>query len=416
MHVLLVTYEFPPSMATGGIASYMYHVAESLHYAGHQVSVISANDANEYSISKSANCTNYLVPASDHEQFRIKALDIFKRYLNPKMIDVIESPEVGACALAIKEAFPSIPLVVKLHTPGVVITKISNTYQSVLEKLRFVAGSLLRGKLNLGYWSRVDKNRFRDPEYCICIVADKLVSPSLALSNYVNRCWKLTKEIKIVPNPFFADHDLYKFPIKEREKVICFVGKLTVLKGMFALTKAVRKILNQHPDYRFIFAGRDEFISKEIPSMRIWMENELNNISEKVEFTGALTKSEVINLLGRSSVCVVPSLWENYPTIVLEAMAGGAVVAAANRGGIPEIIAHKVTGILFDPLKPKSISNAVHKLLSNEKKRTDMAFAARDKIKQNQSDISVSITDIYESMIKNKSKDFSNVNKDSSFS
>jgi hypothetical protein len=64
---------------------------------------------------------------------------------------VIESPEVGACALYIKETYPSIPLVIKMHTPGVLITKISNTYQSVFTKLRYIAGAFLRGRFDLGF-------------------------------------------------------------------------------------------------------------------------------------------------------------------------------------------------------------------------------------------------------------------------
>ncbi|XVJ67673.1 MAG: glycosyltransferase family 4 protein [Lacibacter sp.] len=386
MHLLLVTYEFPPFMATGGIGSYMYHLAHVMAAKGHHVTVFSATQSHaEVTVRKETAYTNYLIPAADTVVFRKEVLKLFESYIQNHRVDVIESPEVGACALHIKEAYPFLPLVVKMHTPGVLITKVSNTYQSVFTKLRYVAGAFLRGRFDLGYWSKTDLNKESNPEYRICQLADQLLSPSAALKDWAVRYWQLPEQkIKILPNPITADEHLFSFPLSNRSKTICFIGKLTVLKGMMAFTPAIKEILLGHSDYKIIIAGRDEALSDAVPSMKAWMLDQLEAVKDRVVFTGAVEKENVLEILSQSKVCIVPSLWENYPNVVLEAMAAGCTVAAAHRGGIPELIDDGNTGLLFDPLKPSSIVKAIDQLLNDEPKRLQLAAAARETVYNHQ--------------------------------
>jgi glycosyltransferase involved in cell wall biosynthesis len=73
-------------------------------------------------------------------------------------------------------------------------------------------------------------------------------------------------------------------------------------------------------------------------------------------------------------------LWENYPTVVLEAMAAGATVVAADRGGIPEMVKNNITGMLFDALNPYKLSMIVNELLVDETKRLMLAKNARQEL------------------------------------
>lgn len=400
LHILLVSYEFPPEMATGGIGSYMNHLAHLLHLHGHQVTVFSATIKQDLvTVIKRGYCVNYLLPASDISFFREKVLEVFKVYIQSNIVDVIESPEVGACALEIKLYYPKIPLIVRLHTPGVIITKISNTYQPLHEKLRFVAGALRRGKIDFGYWAHSDKNRHLDSEFQICCLADRLISPSVALRESIQRFWQLKKEIDIIPNAFHTHDDIFAQLIEGREKIICFVGKLTILKGMFALTMAIKIILKENPDYYFVFAGRDEAASLSIPSMRAWIEEQLIDELDRIQFTGALDNIGVKKLLCKSRVCVVPSLWENFPTVVLEAMAAGTAVAASNMGGIPEIIEDCVTGYLFDPICHKGIASTVNNLLADDFRRESIAANARKWIKKFQEESKYPIVSLFENSV-----------------
>lgn len=166
---------------------------------------------------------------------------------------------------------------------------------------------------------------------------------------------------------------------------------------MYAFTHAIRKILLLYPDYKVIIAGRDELIKDNKLSMRVWMSDQLSAVSDRVLFTGAISRDEVNEIMGKSEICIVPSLWENYPMVVLEAMAAGCAIAAAKRGGIPEIITDNQNGLLFNPNAPKDIFRAVNSLLIDEPYRLQLANAGRIRVQQlNSKELHCSITEEYQ--------------------
>jgi glycogen synthase len=399
VNIVLVSFEFPPLNAVGGIGSYMYHLCQLLNDAQHSVTVFSANpSAKELEVIQRTYCTNYLLPSKSNEEFRSDVLPVFNSFLEKNKVDVIESPEVGACALYIKETNPHIPLVVKMHTPGVLITRVSNTYIPLKKKLRFVAGSILRGKPNAGYWSTKDANKESDLEYQICMLADTLTSPSLALKKWTNKFWDIPLErINIIPNPFSPNLSLFSLPISARENLVTFIGKLSVLKGMYALTKAIPIILKQNPSYKILLVGRDE--TENGLSMKAYMQNELKAFLPKIIFCGVLTEKELEVVFSKSKICIVPSLWENYPTVILEAMAAGVAVTASDAGGIGEIIMHDVTGVLFNPKKPSQIANAVNTLINNDTKRIELAETARKNLSENNKLSRGKIINVYDNIL-----------------
>lgn len=382
MNIVLVSYEFPPANVVGGIGSYMYHLAVFLAAKGNKVTVFSANPGGtKVIVAKQDYCTNYQIPAENNETFREVVVPVFEQFTLTNKVDVIESPEVGACAQYIKAKFPRIPLIVKMHTPGVLITKVSNTYVPLRKKVRFVAGALLRGRIDAGYWARHDKNRDEDMEYQICINADTLLSPSSALKLWAVKFWRIpSKKIQLLKNPFSIQDDLFSLSLSNRPCVISFIGKLSVLKGMKAFAKAIPLILQKNKGYKIFLVGRDEIESGQ--SMKEFMQEQLIEYKNQVVFTGALSREELREIYAQSKLCVFPSLWENYPTVILEAMAAGAAVTASNVGGIPELISHSVTGLLFSPRRPRQIAKAVNSLLTNEDKRLVMVETARNEIRK----------------------------------
>jgi len=340
---------------------------------------------------------NYVTYAKSHEEFRNNALKIFEEKINPYSVDVLESPEVGACAYEIKKKYPHIPLLVRLHTPGVIITKISNHYQSLAIKLRYVLGALRRGRIDLGYWNLVDRNRESDKEFQICNIADQLISPSYALQKAIHTIWKINpNKIKVVPNPFIPNSNFYPAPIILRQKLICFVGKLSTLKGMYIYTKAIKKILKKNTDYSALFIGKDTLMECGKKYFSEWMQNELDGFLDRVSFLGSLDSSRVYEYLLKSRIVVVPSLWENYPMILFEAMSAGCAVVATNRGGVPEIIKDKINGLLINPFDTNDIIQKIHLLISDDNILVQLSEASsRYVLEKNNSSFEKEIENIY---------------------
>ena len=76
-------------------------------------------------------------------------------------------------------------------------------------------------------------------------------------------------------------------------------------------------------------------------------------------------------------VLVLPTLEDNCPMVVLEAMAAGLPVAASRIGGIPDLIDDGVDGLLFDPRNPEAIRSAVLRVLSDSRAANALAAMAR---------------------------------------
>jgi glycosyltransferase involved in cell wall biosynthesis len=96
-------------------------------------------------------------------------------------------------------------------------------------------------------------------------------------------------------------------------------------------------------------------------------------------FQGFANQPELQTALSRAALLVLPSLEENCPMAVLEAMAAGVPVAAANLGGVPDLIAHNSEGLLFDPTQQESIRGAIAELLADDKKAAGLAAIAKAK-------------------------------------
>jgi glycosyltransferase involved in cell wall biosynthesis len=82
-------------------------------------------------------------------------------------------------------------------------------------------------------------------------------------------------------------------------------------------------------------------------------------------------------LLDSAGLLVLPSLEDNCPMVVLEAMASGVPVVAPNVGGVPDLVRDGQNGILCNPLDRQSITAAVEKLLLHPDLATRLAKTAR---------------------------------------
>jgi glycosyltransferase involved in cell wall biosynthesis len=74
---------------------------------------------------------------------------------------------------------------------------------------------------------------------------------------------------------------------------------------------------------------------------------------------GHVSQDELKNWLLKASLLILPSIEDNCPMVILEAMASGVPVAASRIGGIPDLIEEGVTGYFFDPFNSQSIRDAV---------------------------------------------------------
>ena len=157
----------------------------------------------------------------------------------------------------------------------------------------------------------------------------------------------------------------------EHSPLILCVGAICARKNQNAFIRALDPLAEKRK-FRLLFAGdaphQDHYCRRfsELVRARPWCEH-----------AGIIGRNEFRSHLGRASLLVLPSLEDNCPMVVLEAMAAGVPVAAANVGGVPELVEHGKTGLLCNPLDAASISDAVEKLLGQPELGRQLAAAAK---------------------------------------
>jgi glycogen(starch) synthase len=149
-----------------------------------------------------------------------------------------------------------------------------------------------------------------------------------------------------------------KFALPE-EKIVLYVGRLVYEKGIHVLINAVPKILSK-VNAKFIIVGSG------------YMKEQLLNIvrsmglEHKVLFEGFMDEATLLRLQKSADVSVVPSLFEPFGIVALEAMAAKSPVVASDTGGLSEIIEHDVTGVKVYSNNPDSLAWGITKVLQDE--------------------------------------------------
>lgn len=149
-------------------------------------------------------------------------------------------------------------------------------------------------------------------------------------------------------------------PAAELKKsiVIC-IGRLDYSKGQDIIIKAFRQVVNHMPDAILILVGEGKFRPQ---NMSLVSELKLEN---SVKFYGRINPDEVINLLNRSKVSVLPSRMDNCPLAIIESLSAGVPVIASRVGGIPEILLDGITGYLIESEDYERFASQIIKVLED---------------------------------------------------
>jgi glycogen(starch) synthase len=378
MCIAFITYEYPPDTGKGGIGTYTQQIADLLQSAGVIVHVFAGShtrggfeNVNGVHVHRTF-CTSV-------QNFREKVVPCFLTIHAQSAFDVIESAEIHANALEIKKAFPTLPLVVRLHAPNYIVETLKKRYVPLLFKLRFVLGALRRGNWDAGYWRKY--NYKNDDDYKFTIMADAITAPSTSMKEWAVNKWAINAEkISVIGNPFQPSEAFLKLaaPIAFDHKTVLFFGRLNVLKGLVNATKAMKKILATHPEWKFKVIGDDG--SGPVPNglqMRAWVKDQLCCYKDRVMFYDGVSYERLPELLKEGEIVILPSLFESFSYACLEAMAAGKAVVGSKNGGMNDLIKNGKTGLLIDPESENLLFKAIDFLITKPESCFEMARLAR---------------------------------------
>jgi glycosyltransferase involved in cell wall biosynthesis len=166
-----------------------------------------------------------------------------------------------------------------------------------------------------------------------------------------------------------------EFSIPVDAFLIGTIARLHPQKGHKQLLEAMRLLRQNHPQIYCLIVG-DGALRTELEAL-----SEALGLSDRVIFAG--NRQDTPALLHTFDLFVLPSLWEGFPNVVLEAMAAGTIVIATNVDGTPELISDGETGLLIPPADPQAIVEAVSRLFQDREQAAKMAAAAYQLVKTN---------------------------------
>jgi glycosyltransferase involved in cell wall biosynthesis len=140
---------------------------------------------------------------------------------------------------------------------------------------------------------------------------------------------------------------------------IGMIARLAPQKGHTVLLEALPAVVARFPGLRVELVGHEHLTSRaelEARAARL-------GLSERVHFAGF--RDDLPALLARWDLLVLPSLWEGFGLVLLEAMAAGRPVVASRVGPIPEVVVHGETGLLVPPGQPAALAAALLELLEH---------------------------------------------------
>jgi glycosyltransferase involved in cell wall biosynthesis len=342
MHICLISDEFLKENPLGGIGSYTHQALKFFENSDQKVTVITFGKRQRS--KKISTDSSLIVLRSGQIPYLSLILDpllvlISVIKLNKEnKVDIVEAPEWRALSfffaifrLLFNSSLPY--LVVRLHSPLVLGRLYNNEGLTVID-------------------------RFRDLMESFTVRHCNAVScPSKKLALWAMREWKLKKAIAVIPN-FVEVSNYNKEVAHDEENIVLFMGSLAVLKGFGVFLDALPRLLKETTATFNVVGRKSSFYN-----LNLKLEKALSR-SNRIKYLGFLEGGKKNKAIEQSEIVVIPSFWENFPMICLEAMASSKIVVASKVGGLEDIIIDGFNGFLVAPGDPVILTSAIKRTLS----------------------------------------------------
>jgi glycogen(starch) synthase len=271
-------------------------------------------------------------------------------------VDLVEAAEVRADGFFVS-FMPGRPkLVTRLHTAQIFVDRLNRVQP--------------RQTRRWDYWFE-KKSILR---------ADLLTAPSQAVVD-LTRTWVTLRDegTFVVPNP--VDKRKFRPPTLERKNVVVYAGRLERRKGVDTIVQALPGVFKRFPSAEFLFVGSDgtDHDGKK------WSDKLRDAVGplqrEHLRFEQK-SRDALIETYQEAAVCILPSVWENFPYALLEAMACGTPVVATHCGGFPELIEDGVSGFLVSVDDSEALASRISELLAQPQLRNDIGRNARKRVEK----------------------------------
>jgi len=362
----MLSWDFPPR-STGGIAAQVSGLSTALAKAGHEVVVLtvaerpgelSADPPNRVRVVRAMTDLPWLPPVevvtrvASANHAVVKAGSRFDGDLEGWRPDVVHGHDWGlgwaADSLATRY---DVPFVLTMHGT---------------ERVRH------GGQLPLGHPTDINSI-----EWWLAFEADRIISPTKFIVEQLITGFELAAE-HVIHIPNGIDPDVWRpagtlgVPTSPRPPLVVSWGRVQYEKGFQVLARAMHALRGRVPDVHGVIAGSGSYL----PELQTQIDVE--GVSDLIDLPGFLNDDEVRQLTHRAGCVVIPSLYEPFGIVALEALAAGAPLIVARTGGLAELVAGTNAGVTFEPGNPDDLADAIAQVLTNHELATILVANAKD--------------------------------------
>ena len=349
-NVLLLSWEYPPRII-GGISTHVYHLSRSLASQGVSVHVVTCSFPGAPS---EETVDGVRVTRVENSRLLQANFLLWIYHLNSQMIskttelletekfDLIHAHDwvVGRAAVELKNRL-GLPLISTIHA-----TEIGRG-----------------GRLDGEY-----RRKVREIERLLVEQSDGIICCSNYMLDHIqHELSAANAKIHVIPNGVEVDRfknnggpQLFSAEVSEDRKIILYVGRIVREKGIFTLLEALDELRTRGKDVSLVFVGEGplkEDLAKEVLRRRL---------SDRVKITGFVDQEKLVSLYNSCDAFVLPSHYEPFGMVALEAMASRVPVVVSDVGGLSEIVEDGVTGVKVPSSDPHALAEGILRVLDNQ--------------------------------------------------
>ncbi|MFZ5811422.1 MAG: glycosyltransferase family 4 protein [Thermodesulfobacteriota bacterium] len=212
----------------------------------------------------------------------------------------------------------------------------------------------------------------RQHEWLLWPLAGHVLCNAQAIKDRLTRTFRVPAgRITVIPNGVNTEHYTPPGSRPDGDPVVLCVARMDPVKDHATLLAAFDRVAGGHPTVRLHLVGDGPI--RDAVAARVRQ----SPFADRITIVPG--DADLRPHYARAGLLVLSSRHEGLPNVVLEAMASGLPVAATAVGGLPELVADGVTGRLAPPGRPEALAAAMAGILGDERLRTAMGEAARQR-------------------------------------
>ncbi|MBJ7458356.1 MAG: glycosyltransferase family 4 protein [Thermoleophilaceae bacterium] len=368
MRILILSWEYPP-LIEGGLARHVRKLSENLVQLGVEVHVLTRGDGS----APDEQLLNGVHVHRVREPERPRDLGEFVTWIEHMNTDMLS---IGV-ALGDEYDFDAV------HGHDWLVASACDHLARRFDRPLVMTIHATEFGRHQGWVDKHPQSHIHGVEKWVTNRADKVIACSAYMREHIADIYALEESaVKVIPNgidpedlrPMDNLEELRAAFAEPDEKLVLLVGRLVYEKGFQVALEALPTLIENVGDVRFLIAGSGTH------------EQELKALAEKLglmehgTFVGWIGDDVLHSLYKIADLTVVPSIYEPFGLVALEAMASGCPCIVADTGGLREVVPSENVGLRFQSRDPESLARMAERVLTDSELRDRLVTEASDHV------------------------------------